>query len=273
MLNAKENQNPLSDVQQEIDSRNIPLQKVGVKDLRYPIVVFDKAHRQQHTIANINMYVNLPHQFRGIHMSRFLEALNECKGQIHVENIRDVLRKIRSRLEAEEAHMEVEFSYFIEKEAPVSKSKSMMEYQSKFVASSDSCDDFILIVVVPVTTLCPCSKSLSKRSAHNQRSMVTVQVRFKDCANYLWIEELIDIVEQSASAPVYSLLKREDEQFVTGQAYKNPRFVEDLVREVALKLEHDERVIWYAVEAENQESIHNHSAYAYVEKRKKESGM
>ncbi len=210
------------------------------------------------------MYVNLPHHFKGTHMSRFVEVLNDFRGQINIKTFQTILDKMRQKLRAQSAHMEIEFPYFIKKMAPVSGAKSMMEYRCLF-AGENSADktDFLVGVVVPVTTLCPCSKEISAFGAHNQRSIVTVKVRFK---KFFWIEDLIKIVEDSASGEVYSLLKRVDEKFVTEKAYKNPKFVEDLVRSVAVKLNADANFPWYSIEAENFESIHNHSAYAYVEK-------
>lgn len=255
----------LKDVQKEKDDRHIPIDKVGVKDIRYPIVVLDKKNKEQHTIASINMYVNLPHQFKGTHMSRFIETLNKHHGSIALRNMGKILNEMKTTLEAQSAHMEVEFPYFIEKEAPVSKEKGLMEYRCRFIGSSNEMEnDFLLEVKIPVNSLCPCSKEMSKYGAHNQRSLVTVQIRFKDL---VWIEDLITIVESSASSPVYSLLKREDEKFVTERAYENPAFVEDIVRNVAEKLEKDENIRWFSVEAENFESIHNHNAYAFVERK------
>lgn len=253
----------MKDVQSQPDLRNVSIDRVGVKNLRYPITVLDRANRSQQTIGSINMYVNLPHRFRGTHMSRFVEILNEYHKTLHVDIIGEILKKMKDKLHAEEAHMEVTFSYFIEKSAPVSKTKSLMEYSCTFVGTLKDREDFILGVEVPVTTLCPCSKEISNQGAHNQRSLVTIKVRFRE---FVWIEELIDIAESAASCPIYALLKRSDEKSVTEQAYNNPRFVEDVVREVAVRLNRDSRIIWYRVESENFESIHNHNAYATIEK-------
>ncbi len=255
----------MRDVQSEDDDRRIALKKVGIKNLRYPITVRDKTKTEQHTVASVNLSVDLPHRFRGAHMSRFVEALNSCRGMIGVENMQQVLHTVRSQLKAKEAHLEMQFPYFIEKRAPVSGAKGLMEYVCRFIVSSNNGYDFVLAVEVPVTNLCPCSKELAERGAHNQRGLVTVQVRFE---TLVWIEELVDVVEASASCDLYAVLKRRDEKFVTERAYSRPRFVEDIVREIALRLDADGRITWYTVEAENQESIHNHSAYAAVERDK-----
>ncbi|MBI5238598.1 MAG: GTP cyclohydrolase I FolE2 [Deltaproteobacteria bacterium] len=256
---------PLKDIQAGPDIRRIPIDKVGVKDIRYPIVVLDKKNKYQHTIASIGMYVDLPHQFKGTHMSRFIEILNEHRREITVKNFPEILRKMKQRFNASIAHLELEFPYFIEKTAPVSRSKGLMEYKCGYTGrlSADGLKDFVLEVAVPVTTLCPCSKEISERGAHNQRGTVRVALRFK---GFVWIEDIVRSIESSASAPVYSLLKRDDEKHVTEAAYDRPMFVEDVVREVALKLERLKKISWARIEAENYESIHNHSAYASIER-------
>lgn len=255
----------MPDLQQSRDERNIPIDKVGVKNIHYPIVVLDKSKDRQHTVASINMYVDLPHHFKGTHMSRFIEILNEHHGEISIEGIDAILVEMKERLEASSAHLELEFPYFIEKRAPVSGARGLMEYQCRMLGSLGETGDFILGVTVPVTSLCPCSREISARGAHNQRSAVTVQVRYRD---HIWLEDLIEWIEACGSAPVYSLLKREDEKAVTEQAYDNPRFVEDIVRAVTEKLQCIENITWFRVECENFESIHNHSAYALVEQRR-----
>ncbi|MFC1542005.1 GTP cyclohydrolase FolE2 [Candidatus Latescibacterota bacterium] len=258
-------QKHLPDIQALSDDRNIPLDRVGVKGLRLPIIVLDKNKGTQKTIASVNMYVNLPHNFRGTHLSRFSEILNEYRDIDWIDRTGEILRKIRDNLDADEAHIEIEFEYFIEKEAPVSEQTSLMSYICHFTSSYQKKEDFILSVTVPVNTLCPCSKEISEFGAHNQRCNVTVLVRYKD---FVWIEDIIELVESSASGGLFSILKRPDEKFVTEHAYSNPRFVEDVVREVALKLDKVDEVRWYRVEAESQESIHNHNAFASVEKTK-----
>ena len=252
------------DVQSQKDNRNISIDKVGVKGLSYPITVLDRAQEIQHTIGSINMYVNLPHHFRGTHMSRFVEILNEHHRELHIDKVGSILRTMKERLEAEEAHMEVAFPYFIEKAAPVSGATSLMEYRCYYLGTLTDKEDVVLGVDVPVTTLCPCSKEMSDRGAHNQRSEIRIRVRY---SGHVWLEELIEIAEASASSPLYALLKRSDEKEVTEQAYDHPKFVEDVVREVASLLNQDSRITWYSVESENFESIHNHSAYASIEKR------
>ena len=252
------------DIQNQKDHRNIDIKKVGVKGIKYPIVVLDRSLGTQSVNATINIYVNLPHHFKGTHMSRFVEILNEFRGQINIKTFHTILDKVRDKLHAKSAHMEIDFPYFIEKRAPVSGAKSLMEYRCSFCGENDANKtDFLVGVIVPVTTVCPCSKEISNMGAHNQRSMVTVKVRFK---KFFWIEDLIRVIEDSASGELYSLLKRVDEKYVTEKAYENPMFVEDVVRNVAEQLNRDENFSSYSIEAENYESIHNHSAYAFVEK-------
>ncbi|MDB6026368.1 MAG: cyclohydrolase [Verrucomicrobiales bacterium] len=254
----------LHDKQSERDHRKLRIDKVGVRGLRFPIQVRDKEHAVQNTVATIGMYVDLPHEFKGTHMSRFIEVLNAHGNIVHVENIEDILHAMQDKLNAATAHIEMEFPYFMTKKAPVTKREGLMDYTARFDATACGKDlDFVLTVVVGVTTLCPCSKAISQYGAHNQRGHVTVQIRSKKS---IWIEDLIELVEKSASAELYSLLKREDEKFVTERAYENPVFVEDLVRNVAVKLNAHRDVTWYKVEAENFESIHNHNAYASIEK-------
>jgi len=251
----------MPDLQQSRDHRNIPIDKVGVKDIRYPIVLLDKRKDSQHTVARVNMYVDLPEQFKGTHMSRFIEVLNRYHGEISVDSMEEVLADMRARLDADRAHLELSFPYFIEKQAPVSGARGLMEYQCRMTGILDQAYDFVLEAEVPVTSLCPCSKEISDAGAHNQRSLVRVQIRYR---GHIWLEDLIATVEACASAPVYSLLKREDEKAVTEQAYQNPMFVEDMVRAVTEQLRANQQVFWFRVECENFESIHNHSAYAQV---------
>lgn len=255
----------MKDIQNSTDGRNVPIQKVGVKDIRYPIKVLDREQKFQSTVARVSMYVDLPHQFKGTHMSRFVEILNEHHGEITLRNIDTILEAMLERLDSETAHIEVRFPYFLAKTAPVSGAEGLMDYDCAFLAShrrGSTSPETVLEVQIPVTSLCPCSKEISNAGAHNQRSVVTIQIRYSD---FVWIEELIEAAEGVASSAVYSLLKREDEKFVTERAYENPVFVEDLVRGVAVKLRDDPRITWYRIESENFESIHNHSAYAMVE--------
>ena len=251
------------DIQNQRDHRNIELQKVGIKNIRYPIQVLDKTRGTQSTVANINMYVNLPHHFKGTHMSRFVEVLNAHRNQINLKNFETILEELRQKLHARSAHLQVSFPYFIEKRAPVSGATGLMEYTCQFCGSLGDYRDYHVGVVVPVTTLCPCSKEMSDRGSHNQRGVVSARVWF---TKFFWIEDLIHLVEDSASCDLYAILKRPDEKFVTEKAYDNPAFVEDVVRNVCTRLNEDSNFVGYSIEAENLESIHNHSAYAYVEK-------
>ena len=258
----------MKDVQNSRDRRKIPINKVGIKDLHYPVTVLDRQNKSQDTTATINMYVNLPHHFKGTHMSRFVEVLNDHHGRISVEKIEDILREMQRRFKCESVHLEMKFPYFIEKEAPTSGATGLVDYECAFFASlcpvkgkRKPMFDLCIEAAVPVTMLCPCSKEISERGAHNQRSTITIKVRSH---SLVWLEEIIEMAENAASSPVYALLKRSDEKTVTEGAYDNPRFAEDAVREVAKKLKKDKRVSWFQVESENQESIHNHSAYAMV---------
>lgn len=265
----------MRDIQSQRDSRRIAIDKVGVKNVRYPLRVKTRDNGDQHTVAAIDMSVNLPHHFRGTHMSRFLEVLNAHDRELDRESFFEILRTMRERLDAEESHLEMRFPFFLVKEAPVTGSCSLFDVEAIFIGEArgalpevDGEDsevkfEFTLGVRVPVKTLCPCSKEISERGAHNQRGFVTVFLRY---TGSFWMEELIELIEASASSPLYALLKRPDEKFVTEHAYDNPRFVEDLVREVSLRLEADERVRWFSVAAENMESIHNHEAWATIER-------
>jgi len=255
----------MPDIQKSGDTRNIAIDKVGVKDISYPIVVMDRKKKFQHTIARINMYVDLPHQFKGTHMSRFVEILNSYREEIALDKLEIMLAEMKKKLGASTAHLEMEFPYFIEKKAPVSKAKSLMEYTCSFSATLAEAFDFVLGIRIPVTSLCPCSKELSAYGAHNQRSIISIKVQY---SNFIWIEDLVSLVEECGSSPVYSLLKRVDEKYVTEKAYENPKFVEDIVREVTEKLLAEPDITWFSVEAENFESIHKHSAYAFIERKK-----
>jgi len=255
----------MPDMQTSRDNRNIAIDKVGVKDISYPIIVMDKKKKFQHTIARINMYVDLPHHFKGTHMSRFIEILNSYREEIALDKLEIMLAEMKKKLGATTAHLEMEFPYFIEKKAPVSKARSLMEYTCSFAATLAEDFDFVLGIRIPVTSLCPCSKELSAYGAHNQRSSIAIKVKY---SNFIWIEELVALVEECGSSPVYSLLKRVDEKYVTEKAYENPKFVEDIVREVTEKLLAEANITWFSVEAENFESIHKHSAYAFIERDK-----
>lgn len=253
----------LPDMQNRADTRNIPIDRVGVTNLRYPIAVKDRDKDIQHTIATIAMTVDLPMEFKGTHMSRFVEILECSTKEVHVNRIFPILETMQERLNANTAHLEMKFPYFKEKKAPATGKSSLMSYNVTFHAvKTDGVEDFILTVDVPVTTLCPCSREISKYGAHNQRGEVRISVRSNDT---VWIEDIIEVAERSASSELYSLLKREDEKYVTEKAYENPVFVEDLVRNIVSEFKKNEKIAWYKVEAENFESIHNHNAYAMIE--------
>ena len=255
---------PIEDVQSSADSRHIAIDKVGIKNIRHPVKVRDRSGGDQHTIANFNMYVNLPHNFKGTHMSRFVEILNLHEREITVDSFKEMLSEMTQKLEAESGHIEMTFPYFINKAAPITKVESLLDYEVTFVGEiRNNLPQLTIKVVVPVTSLCPCSKKISAYGAHNQRSHVTVSIK---TLGFVWIEELIEMIEQQASCELFGLLKRPDEKYVTEKAYDNPKFVEDMVRDVAAVLNSDDRITSYTVESENFESIHNHSAYAYIEK-------
>ncbi len=254
----------IADVQNAPDSRQIAINKVGIKDIRHPVRVRDRSGGEQHTVATFNMYVDLPHNFKGTHMSRFVELLNGHEREITVSTFQEILREMKDRLMAESGHIEMTFPYFVSKAAPVSGVASLLDYEVTLIGSirGDS-TDMTIKVVVPVTSLCPCSKEISRYGAHNQRSHVTVTALTRD---FVWIEDIIDIVERQASCEIFGMLKRPDEKYVTERAYDNPKFVEDMVRDVAASLNEDERIAGYILESENFESIHNHSAYALIRK-------
>jgi len=250
------------DIQGSIDTRRETIDKVGVKNLRYPIIVQDRLEGLQKTVAELDFFVELPHYYRGTHMSRFIEVLNSYHQEDLIENLPRMLESIKERLNADRAYINLKFPYFMEKRAPVSGITSMLSYDCVFLASLGEMYELTIGVEVPITTVCPCSKEISKYGAHNQRSIVTVLLNYK---GFVWLEEIIEYVESVASSQVYSLLKREDEKFVTEQGYDKPQFVEDIVRDLAILLKKDQRVTGFKISSENFESIHNHNAYAYLE--------
>ena len=263
----------MPDVQATLDERQVAIDKVGVKGITYPISLHCPATgKKQHTIANVNMYVSLPHYQKGTHMSRFLEVLNKHHEELRSDQIMDVCQDMKRHLEAEDAHLELAFTYFIQKEAPVTKSPGKLDIDVTFECSCNADDDFVMGVKVPATSLCPCSKQIAAYGAHNQRCLIETRVRFTE-GQKMWIEDLFEIAEQAASAPVFAVLKRPDEKSVTEQAYNNPKFVEDIVRDLALVLDADDRVAWYQVNSENIESIHNHNAYASIKRDKRRSAQ
>ncbi|MDJ0833111.1 MAG: GTP cyclohydrolase FolE2 [Gammaproteobacteria bacterium] len=253
----------IPDVQGSADKRKIAINKVGIKDIRHPIVVRDRSDGLQHTIATFSMYVFLPHHFKGTHMSRFVKILNDHEKEISVDSFKEMLKEMSEMLEADSGHIEMSFPYFVNKKAPITGVESLLDYNVCLIGEiRDGKTQTRIKVEVPVTSLCPCSKSISDYGAHNQRSHVTVNVRTQ---GFIWIEEIIELVENQASCELFGLLKRPDEKYVTERAYDNPKFVEDMVRDVAGTLNDDERIRAYILESENFESIHNHSAYAMIE--------
>jgi len=256
----------IPDVQSSADTRNLAIDKVGIKDIKYPVRIKERAGGDQNTIANFNMYVNLPHNFKGTHMSRFVEILNENEHEITLQSFKTMLTEMTERLEADSGHIEMNFPYFVRKSAPVSGVKSLLDYDVTFLGDiiGNGSPSITLKIVIPVMSLCPCSKKISDYGAHNQRSHVTITAQTN---GFLWVEDIIDIVEQQASCELYGLLKRPDEKYVTEYAYDHPKFVEDMVRDIATQLNDENRISSYIVESENFESIHNHSAYAMIKKQ------
>ncbi len=253
----------MKDIQNERDHRNLPIDKVGIKNLRYPITVLDRANKVQHTVASINMYVDLPHKYKGTHMSRFVEMLHGLNPTVSLKQFSEVLEQMKSHLNAASAHIEMTFPYFIEKRAPMSMAPGLMDYTCRIIGSCAPNGDIDLVseVIVPISSVCPCSKEISDGGAHNQRGEVRLSTRFR---KFIWMEDMIDLVESAASCDVYSVLKRIDEKCVTERGFTNPKFVEDIVRDIAKALIADSNITWYSVSAENFESIHNHSAYAHI---------
>lgn len=252
----------IPDIQAKQDTRKLAIDQVGIRELRHPVKVRDRDHGEQFTVATFNMYVGLPHNFKGTHMSRFVEVLNDHENVISVHSFKDIVRQVADKLNSETSRIEMTFPYFLVKSAPVTGVKSLVDYEVTLLGELQNDNVKITTsVVVPVTSLCPCSKEISNYGAHNQRSHVTITVLAEE---FVWIEEMIDLAEANASSQLYGLLKRPDEKFVTEQAYDNPKFVEDMVRDIAAELIADERVVSYTVESENFESIHNHSAYARI---------
>ena len=252
----------IPDIQSKVDTRQLAIDQVGIRAIRHPVKVRDRSHGEQYTVATFNMYVGLPHNFKGTHMSRFVEVLNDHDNVISIQSFREIVKEVANKLDSETSRIEMTFPYFLDKAAPVTGVMSLVDYEVTLYGDLDNEEVSITTsVVVPVTSLCPCSKEISDYGAHNQRSHVTITVRTD---GFVWLEELIQLAENNASSQLYGLLKRPDEKFVTEQAYDNPKFVEDMVRDIAGQLIEDERIIAYTVESENFESIHNHSAYARI---------
>ena len=257
----------MRDVQNESDDRNLAIDRVGISGISWPISVPDRENGVQETVAEVSLSVSLPQDYRGTHMSRFIEVLSAQEKKVTFHNMEGLLASLKERLHAEDAHAVFDFPYFITKSAPVSGSRGRVRCDVRFDAAMLG-DDFDLVttVVVPIQTLCPCSKEISEFSAHNQRAHASISVRL---GSFVWLEEFIEAADKCASAPIYSLLKREDEKYVTERAYTNPRFVEDAVRDLALAMQADERVRWFRVSVTSHESIHNHDAFAAIERDKR----
>lgn len=257
----------MPDVQSTSDERQVAIDRVGVKDVTYPIRLRTPDGGEQTTVASVNMYVALPHYQKGTHMSRFLEVLNEqTSDPITPDRIPEITRAICKKLNAETAHFEASFTYFIRKLAPVSKMPGLMDYRVTFECTANGATDFVMGVSAPATSLCPCSKEISAYGAHNQRCRIEAKVRFR---GNMWIEELVKLLEEAASCPVYAVLKRPDEKYVTEAAFDNPKFVEDIVRDLAVALEANDRISWFSINSENFESIHSHNAYAQITRDKR----
>lgn len=254
----------LRDVQNLIDKRGIDIQKVGINDVDVPLIIQRKGTDNQVVSAVARICASLDMEYKGTHMSRFMEVLNEWREkELLGVDIKGCLEEIKEKLDARSAQVKFSFKYFIEKTAPVSGQKSIMAYDCSFEGVLDNNKyKFFLGVKVPVTTLCPCSKEISEYSAHNQRAMIKVLISYNDC-EHIWIEDLISDIEKKASCEVYPLLKREDEKFVTERAYENPKFVEDVLRDIVLMFRENKVINYYEVEVESIESIHNHNAWAY----------
>jgi GTP cyclohydrolase I len=252
----------MPDVQSSRDQRRVAIDRVGVKEVVFPIRLRTPDGGEQTTVATINMYVALPHYQKGTHMSRFLEVLNEESSQpITPDQIPSITKAICRRLDAKTAHFQARFTYFIKKEAPITKHPGLMNYEVTFECTANGTTDFIMSVAAPATSLCPCSKEISAYGAHNQRCRIEAKIRFKGT---MWIEELVTLLEKAASCPVFAVLKRPDEKWVTERAFENPKFVEDIVRDLAMGLEKEKRITWFSINSENYESIHSHNAYAEI---------
>ena len=261
----------LPDIQSSVDQRHIFIDRVGIKSVQNPVSIIEKSGGVQHSVGEFELYVSLAAEHKGTHMSRFLELLDTKLKPLSVESLAEFLGLMLERLEAEGGYIRVQAPFFVRKIAPVSGVSSLMNYQVSWTAERDHAsqkDRIVQTVLVPVKSLCPCSKGISKYGAHNQRSHLIVSVELDDGA-VLPLEEQIRFAEESASCEIWGLLKRADEKYVTEVAYENPKFVEDLVRDVAVKLNQDDRIVAYEISSENFESIHNHSAYAFLANRKK----
>ena len=254
----------MKDVQNTPDTRNVDIQRVGTKDIELPLTVQRKNNTDQVVLGTAKVAVSLPRNFKGTHMSRFVEVLREWETkQLLGVDVKGCLEKVIKKLHAQSGIIEFKFKYFISKKSPVTKLAAPMCYECLFKGKiEDGKYKFILGVKVPVTTLCPCSKEISKYGAHNQRAVINVKISYPE-SEHVWIEDLVEMIENCASCPLYPLLKRQDEKYVTEKAWENPRFVEDVLREVVIKLRGNPVITEFEVDCEAFESIHNHSAWAY----------
>ena len=252
----------IPDTQSAQDARNIAIDRVGIKGLRHPISVIDRSGIPQPTIATLTMSVSLAKEIKGTHMSRFVAILNEQQHTLSVTTLKNLLQTMQQRLESASARVEIQFPYFINKRAPITGTESLMDYQVTLIGHLQQEQLTTHInVVIPITSLCPCSKAIADYGAHNQRAHVAINAQIQGT---LWIEDLIELAEKEASSELFSLLKRPDEKYVTEKAYDNPKFVEDVVRDIAHQLNIEKRIKGYTLEVENFEAIHNHSAYAAI---------
>ena len=259
-MNAPEKIDQLPDIQSSLDTRRLAIQKAGIRGMRHPVMVQTPTGAQP-SVADVEMTVGLPAEAKGTHMSRFIEVFQDHETPLGFESVKALMAKMLTRLEAVEGELIVRLPYFTRKQAPVSGVSSLMDYEMTWTVRQLEQSEVLLKMVVPVTSLCPCSKNISDYGAHNQRSHVTITGRLN---SKLSPEALIRVAEQAASCELWGLLKRPDEKYVTERAYDNPKFVEDLVRDIALGLQRLACVDGFSVESENFESIHNHSAYAKI---------
>jgi len=258
----------LPDTQNTTDVRNIVINEVGIKDILHPINFINRDQESLPSVANYTMTVRLPENVKGTHMSRFIEVLNEKECAFSVQTFMNLVQTVADKLNSNSSHIIVDFPFFRKKSAPSSGVESLLDYHATLSGKIiDGKADLSVKVVVPVTSLCPCSKSISKYGAHNQRSHITIEAKASEGSD-LYLEDLIDLAEQKASSELYAVLKREDEKVVTERAYDNPAFVEDIVRDIAVELNNNEKIDYYCLESENFESIHNHSAYAMITNKK-----
>ncbi len=262
----------LEDVQSRPDDRQLPIEEVGISGFRYPVGVWDQQGGSQSTVAELSVSVDLRADVKGAHMSRFVEVLHDCARELSPHTVPVILEKLRQRLGSTRAEFLAEFPYFVLKQGPVTGSAALLDYKCQLSGRNEGDETVITLTVqVPVTSVCPCSKAISDYGAHNQRGHITLRVQPRNESGgpvMVWIEELIEIAEASASSPVFPLLKRPDERYVTMHAYDHPVFVEDMARAVACALKDDGRMAWFSVEATNDESIHNHAAFARIDSRR-----